>query len=95
MPEGTDVNKNNGLCECIIFHYWYLVDISFRFQPKVCNACRDLMQKSMSFNGVATVSLKGNDHIIHFLYMSKDEAINVLESAELRKKMYIIKIQCL
>ena len=32
----------------------------------------------MSFKDVAIVSVKGNDYVIEFWYMSKDEAINVL-----------------
>ena len=33
------------------------------------------MQKAISFNDDAIVCVKGNDHRIHFLYISKDEAI--------------------
>ena len=33
--DGTDVNKVNILCEYIICHYWYFLQIYFRFQPKV------------------------------------------------------------
>ena len=33
----------------------------------------------MSFNDVAIVSVKGNDYRIHFWYMSKNEAINLLK----------------
>ena len=36
--------------------------INFRFQPKVCNDCQDMTQKSMSFNDVAIVSIRGNDY---------------------------------
>ena len=28
-----------------IGHYWYFLKTNFRFQPKVCNGCHDLMQK--------------------------------------------------
>ena len=42
----------------------------------------------MSFTDVATVSVTGNDYRIHFLYMSKDEAIiNLLRYADLTEKM--------
>ena len=33
------------------------------------------MQKAMSFNDVATVSIKRNYYRIHFWYMSKNDAI--------------------
>ena len=34
----------------------------------------------MSFNEFAIVSVKGNDHRIHFWYMNRDEAINLLNT---------------
>ena len=79
MSEGIDLNKTNGLQEYIICHYWYFLEINFRFQPKVCNVYHDLMQKVMSFNDVAIVSVKGNDYRIHFWYIIKDQAMDLLK----------------
>ena len=45
------------------------------------NACHVLMQKAMNFNDVAIVSIKGNDYRIHFCYMSKDDAINIMNNS--------------
>ena len=68
VSERTDVNnKTNGSRECIIFHYWYFIKISYIFQPEVCNGCHDLMLKAMNFNVV--VNVKGNDYRILFSYM--------------------------
>ena len=44
------------------------------------------MQKAMNFNDVAIVSIKGNDYRIHFWYMSKDDAINIINNSNLTKK---------
>ena len=66
MSKRTDVNKTSCLCECITCHYWYFLEISFRFQAKECDDCHDLMQKATSFNDVAIVSVKVNDYRIHF-----------------------------
>ena len=44
------------------------------------------MQKAMCFNDVAVVTVKGNDYRIHFLYLIKDEAINLLRNADLTEK---------
>ena len=40
----------------------------------------------MNFNDVAIVSIKGNDYIIHFWYMSKDDAISIMNSSNLDEK---------
>ena len=44
------------------------------------------MQKAMSFNDVAIVSIKGSDYRIHFWYMSKDDAISILHNSNLNDK---------
>ena len=77
-PEGIQVYKADGSVESIICHYWYfLLNINLKFQPEVCNSCYCLMLKAMNFNDVIVVTVKWNDYRIHFLYISKDEAINV------------------
>ena len=44
------------------------------------------MQKAMNFNDVAVVSIKGNDFRIHFWYMSKDDAISIINNSSLNEK---------
>ena len=44
------------------------------------------MQKSINLNDVAIVSVKGSDYRIHFWYMSKDDAINIMKSSKLNEK---------
>ena len=49
ISEGIDVNKTSASKECDICHYWYFKDISFKYEPYLCNGCHDLMQNAMSF----------------------------------------------
>ena len=53
----------------------------------LCNGCHDLMQKALSFNNVAIVYVKGSAYRIHFWYMSKDDAINIMNGSSLVDKM--------
>ena len=41
----------------------------------------------MNFNDVAIVSVKGNDYRIHFWYMSKYDAINIIHNSSLNEKI--------
>ena len=41
------------------------------------------MQKAMNFNDVAIVSVKQSDYRIHFWYMSKGDAINIMNNSNL------------
>ena len=36
--------------------------------------------KAMNFNDVATVSVKGNGYRIHFWYMSRNDAVNIMKN---------------
>ena len=86
ISKGIDINKTSASKECDICHYWYFLNKNFSFEPYLCNGSHDLMQKAMNFN-VAIVSIKGNDYITHFWYMSKDEAISIMHNTNLNEKI--------
>ena len=70
ISEGIDVNKTNASKECDICHCWYFKDISFKYEPYLCNDCHDLMRKAVNFNDVASDYVKWSAYRIHFWYMS-------------------------
>ena len=80
ISERIDVNKINASKECDICNYWYFEDISFKY-PYLCNGCHDLMQKAMIFNDVAIVYFKRSAYRIHFWYISKDDAISIMNNS--------------
>ena len=89
VSEAIDINKTNESIECYICHFWYFLDKNFKYEPYLCNDCHDLMQKAMNFNDAAIVSVQGSEYRIHFLYMSKDDAINIIKNSDLNEKMWI------
>ena len=48
------------------------------------------MQKAISFNDVAIVYVKESAYGIHFWYMSKDNAINIMNNSSLIDKMGVL-----
>ena len=48
------------------------------------------MQKAMSFNNAAIVCVKGSDYRINFWYISKDDAINRMNSSILVNKRGVL-----
>ena len=92
ISKGIDINKTNASKECDICHYWYFLDKNFNYEPHLCNGCHDLMQKAMNFNDLAIVSIKGNDYRIHFWYMSKVDAISIMNNSSLNEKTDHYKI---
>ena len=53
-------------------------------------SCHDLMPKAINSNDVAIVSVKGSDYRIHFCYMSKDDATNIMGNSNLNEKKQTI-----
>ena len=90
ISEGIDVNKTDLSKECDICHYWYFKDIGFKYELYFCNGCHDLMQKAMTFNNVAVVYVRGNTYRINFWYMSKFDAINIMNGSNLVDKRVVL-----
>ena len=44
------------------------------------------MQQAINFNDVSIVSIKESDYRIHFWYMSKDDAISIMNNSNLNEK---------
>ena len=78
--------KQNASKECDICHYWYFLDKNFNYEPYLCNGYHDLIQNALNFNDVAIGSIKGNDYRIHFWYISKNDAINIINNSNLNEK---------
>ena len=48
------------------------------------------MQKAINFNNIAVAYIKGNAYRIHFWYMSKDDAINIMNGFNLADKKGVL-----
>ena len=83
VSEEIDIDNTNLSKECDICHYWYFKDIGCKYEKDLCNGCHDLMQKAMIFNNVAVVYVKRSAYRIHFWYMSKDDAISIMNGSNL------------
>ena len=90
ISEGIDVNKTNLSKECDVCYYWCFKNIGLKYEPYLCNGCHDLMQKAMSFNNIAIVYVKGNAYGIDFWYMSKDDAIYIINGSNLVDKSGVL-----
>ena len=92
ISEGIDIKKKNASKECKICHYWYFKDIAFKYEPYLCNSCHGLMQRAISFNDVAVAYVKGSAYRIHFWYISKDDAISIMNNSNLIDEIGVLYI---
>ena len=90
ISEEINVNKTNASKECDIYQYWYFKDIGFKYEPYLRNGCHDLLQKAMSFNDIAIVYVKGSAYRIHFWYISKSDAISIMNNSNLVDKKGVL-----
>ena len=90
ISEGIDVNNTNFSKECDIFHYYYFKNIGFKYEKYLCNGCHNVMQIGVIFNNVAIIYVKGSAYKIHFWYMSKDDAVNIMNGSNLVYKQGIL-----
>ena len=76
ISEGIDANKANASKEYDIRHYQYFKDIGFKYELYLCNLC-----KAINLNNVSFVFINRSYYRIHFWYMSKDDAINIMKNS--------------
>ena len=83
VSEGIDVNKTNASNECDICHYWHFLNKDFKFQPNVCNRWHDLLMMSISLSDISILDIKSNDYYCIISGIGKNEAINLMQNADL------------
>ena len=85
--EGIDVDKTSASKEFDVCHYWYFLNYSSKFQPNVCNRCHDLLMMSINLSNIAVLNIKGSDYCCIVSLISKNEAITLMQNADLTEKM--------
>ena len=86
VSERVDVNKTSESKECDICHYWYFLNKDFKFQPNICSRCHDLLMMSMNLSDIAILNIKSVDYHCIISRISKNEAINLMQNANLTEK---------
>ena len=86
VSEGIDVNKTSASKEYDICHYLYFLNNSFKFQPNVCNRYQDLLMLSVNLSDSAILNIKVSNYHCFIRLISKNEAINLLQNADLTEK---------
>ena len=86
VSEGIDVDKTSASKEYDICHYWYFLNYSLMFQPNVFNRCHDLLMMSMNLRDIAILNIKCSDYGWIISFISKNEAINLMQNANLTEK---------
>ena len=87
VSEGISVNKTSESNECDICHYWHFLIKGFKFQPNVSIRCQDLLLMSMNLSDFAILIVKDSNYRSIISGISKNEAINLMQNADLTKTL--------
>ena len=79
-------DQNSASKEFHVCHYWYFLYYRSTFQTNVCNNCQDLFLMSVNLRNITILNIKGSDYHCITILTSKNEAIKLLQSADLTKK---------
>ena len=85
LSEGIDIYKTSASKECDIFHYWYVLDKGFKFEPYVCNGCHDVLKMSVSLKDIAIFYINCVDYCCIINGISKSDAVNLPQNDDLTK----------
>ena len=78
--------KEVKLKECIICHYWYFIDIGYKFAQYVCTGCNDIPMIAYDLKNIAMLNLKSVTYRSILWNMTENDAINKLSNFKLDNK---------
>ena len=80
LSEGIDTTQNKLVSrECSLCDFFYFLDKNFNYQRYLCNGCHDMLVKVMSMQNLAIAYNNGSAYRINFVFMSKNDALNVIK----------------
>ena len=88
--EGIDINKTNELKECMLYNYWYFLNKNFSYGSYLCDACYNIVNKSISFKYITIAYVKKSVYKTYFQDMKKGEAKKLMANSNLIDKKSIL-----
>ena len=80
LSEGADIKESEeNSKECSLCKFRYYVDRNFKYQTYLCDGCHDMSMKAMSMQNFTIVYRGGNAYRVNFAFMTKNEALNLIE----------------
>ena len=64
------------------YYYYYFLNINFNYQKYLFDGCHDMSMKANSMHNLAIAYNKGNAYHINFVFITKDNAINLIKKCE-------------
>ena len=90
ISEGIDVNKTSNSRECSLCKFYYFLNKNFNYQTHLCDGCHDMSGKANSMQNVAIIYHRGNSYRVNFVFMSKNDAFNLIKNSNIIDKKGVL-----
>ena len=57
-----DFNKTSASKECDVYHCWYILNCSFKFQPNCRSRCHALLMLSLNLRDISILNINVSDY---------------------------------
>ena len=81
ISEGIAVNKNKNISRKCSLCKFYFLDKNFKYGPYLCDGCYGISMKANSMQNLAIVCHGENAYCVIFVFMSKNDAFNLIKNA--------------
>ena len=81
ISEGIAVNKNKNISRKCSLCKFYFLDKNFKYGPYLCDGCYGMSMKANSMQNSAIVCHGENAYRVIFVFMSKNDAFNLIKNA--------------
>ena len=87
--EGIDFNKEENSVKCMICNYYYFKNIGFKYQPYVCNGCRDFSVTLQNLSDFFVLIIKNVDCRIYTTGVNKKAPVFILKNSDFSDKVVL------
>ena len=87
LSEGIDVKKcNERSRQCSLCKFYHFLNKNFNYQIYLCDGCHDITTKTTSVKNLAIIYHGGNAYRVNFMFMSKNDAFNLIKNSNIIDK---------
>ena len=91
ISEGTDVKECNETSrQCSLCKFYYFLNKNFNYQTYLSDGCHDISTKARSMQNLAIIYHEGNAYRVNFVFMSKNDAFNLIKNSNIIDKKGVL-----
>ena len=72
--------------KCMTCHYWYFLDLDYKYEPEMCNWCHDISMMDYELENFVMPNVKGFDYRCAICNVTRNDAINIFNNPKLDHK---------